>query len=173
MAVLRHNSGKIYTSIPNINRLIAPNKIGKFTISAKLEKQLLKPVAKQNKLDKFIPKELKNYCHRKGALVSTGGITIWKGSDATIKQLLERSRRFHINHGPEVKFLFAGSIIYFLRDFSLLLQAGDWIYMDGKTDHSTIATDDYFFTFVNYLSLPFPEFILHQEFTQTKERLLY
>lgn len=178
MPILRDESGIVYTAIDTINRLIAPSEVGIFEISAEAKKLVEKPLDKNSKIYSFIPSEMDAYCRAKGLMPSVA-ITYWSGCDEKVHDRVKRSRAPHTNSAGnnELHFVFAGAMIIYVDNgngqYAVLLQPGDWIYIDGQSEAWPKLTHEKYFTLASYHSAPLaPVDEYHKElrYTETKEK---
>lgn len=159
MALLRIESGEIFTSLSKINKIIAPQEIGEFVIPVEVKKWVSQPLNNEEiqSLYQYIPPSLEKYCADK-KVMRTSAWCAWEGSDVTIKKRIADSGIPHTDYGDEVHACFAGSLIFYFeqsgKQFALLIQAGDWIFIKKGIPVWAKPTMDYFFTFASYHADP-------------------
>lgn len=173
MSVLIDNNGNAYTNEQSINNLLSPVKIGKFLISAEATKFITDDLneTNANQLFQFVPTA---GIHRDKKLIPTKA-SIFKSIAGQLSQSRsEASQTPHINSGDESHFFFDGSyIIYFNIDkqhFSLIVQAGDWLFIPANIEHWIKETADHYLVIVSYHSEPFDIFHSKVKYTNTKSR---
>ena len=177
MPVLRDESGTVYTLSSAINPLIAPSETGVFELKAKAKKLVEKPLSKQgaSEIYKYIPPQMEAYCEKR-ELIPTVAISYWSGCPEAVHKRVKKSLSPHTNGlgNNEVHFLFSGAIIIYLDNghgqYALLLQPGDWIYIDGLSEAWPKLTHEKSFTLASYHSAPLTpidEFHKDLKFTNT------
>jgi hypothetical protein len=154
MAILRLDSGALYSTLTAINALIAPHELGQFKLSYSNQLKLAKPLPLENieLLYSLIPLNLEKYCLKKG-LSRTGAACLSKTSPEMLKQRITESALPHIDLGDEVHVCFGGSLVFYFQtqqQFALILQPGDWIFIKSGLPVWVKPTEDYFFSFVSY-----------------------
>jgi cupin superfamily acireductone dioxygenase involved in methionine salvage len=155
LAVLRKETGEIYSSVKEINFLISPNKIEHFELNKELHDLVAAPLDASSSVAIYqhMPKELENYRQQKKLLL-TNAITVWEKSDASVKERLRVSTRPHLSPCDAIFCVLAGAMIFYLQipqgQFALLLQPGDWIYLVSGSNAWTKLTDDNYCTIVTY-----------------------
>jgi cupin superfamily acireductone dioxygenase involved in methionine salvage len=173
MSILIDQNGKVFVNESAVNKLLSPVQIGKFVIShdAKqfIEAELNESNA--NQLFQFIPKDMHAFCQDK-KLIPTKA-SIFKRQAIELSQTRsEASQTPHINSGEESHFFFDGSyIIYFNingQHFSLIVQAGDWIFIPADIEHWIKETADHYLVIVSYHCEPFEIFHSKVKYTTTK-----
>lgn len=154
MAILRSKTGDLYTSLKSMNDLVAPNRIGSFSIPSKALELVQEPLNEKTGIEiyHYIPKELDAACG-KWELIPTKAFTIVDEANEKFKL----SKTPHINNWGEAHFIFAGALIIYLNMpplFALLLQPGDWFYNQGMTEHWVKLTKERFCTLASYHAAP-------------------
>lgn len=178
MPIMRDEAGIVYTSIDKMNSLIQPNEMGIFELSATAKQCAAKPLDAESakKIYQYIPKNNDEYLKQKG-LMPTVAITYWSGSSEAVHERVKRSLVPHTNspNNNEAHFLFAGAMILYLDaghgQFAVVLQPGDWIYIDGRSDAWPKLTDEKYFTLASYHSSPLApvdEFHKQVKYTNTQ-----
>jgi cupin superfamily acireductone dioxygenase involved in methionine salvage len=180
MPILRDEFGAVYTSLSTINPLIAPSEVGVFEISPAAKKLAEKPLDAAGIVEiyKHIPPDIDSYFrHRK--LAPTVAITYWSGCNEKVHERVKKSLSPHTNSAGnnEVHFIFAGALIIYIDNghgqYAVLLQPGDWIYIDGQSEAWPKLTHEKYFTLASYHSAPLSpidEFHKQLKFTNTQEK---
>ena len=141
MPILRDENGVVYTSLEYINQLISPTEVGVF------------------KLNKHVPKALDIYFRQKGMQPST---TLSYDTEAheNVHERIQRSLLPHTNGvgNNEAHLILSGTLIIYIDNgqgqYAVLLQAGDWIYIDGKSEAWLKLTFEKSFILTSYHSAP-------------------
>ncbi|RUR09526.1 cupin domain-containing protein [Legionella sp. km772] len=154
MALLRLESGAIYSSLTNINPLIAPHELGQFALTYEASLKLAVPnnIKDPSYLFSLIPAQLEQYCKAKG-LTRTGAAFLNKEAPAGLKQRVKDSSQPHLDFGDEVHICFAGSLIFYFQtqeQVALILEPGEWLFIKANSPVWVKPTADYFFSFVSY-----------------------
>lgn len=154
MALLRLETGTVYSSIESINHLIAPHELGQFDLvyEEKLKLTNSKKLEDPSYLFSLIPPSLEHYCLTKG-LIRTGAACLNKDAPESLKQRVTESGLPHLDFGDEVHVCFAGSLIFSFQtqhQSALILQPGEWIFIKANSPVWVRPTEDYFFSFVSY-----------------------
>lgn len=153
MALLRLESGSLYSSITKINAQIAPHELGQFELAHNIKLKLAESsLSDTSYLFSLIPPSLEHYCSAKG-LSRTGAAFLNKDAPEGLKQRLIESELPHLDLGDEVHICFAGSLIFYFQtqqQSALVLQPGEWIFIKANTPVWVKPTEDYFFSFVSY-----------------------
>lgn len=172
MGVLIDENGKVLTDENFINELLSPVLIGKFIISNEAH-NLLADLSDDNanQLFQFIPKEMQDFCRNKNLIPTKA--SIFKENDQVSTQTRsEASQTPHINVGDELHFFFDGSyVIYFNiknQHFSLIVQAGDWLFIPADVEHWIKGTGDHYLVIVSYHCEPFEIFHSKVKYTNTQ-----
>ncbi len=153
MAILQIESGEIFISSIEINKIIAPHKIGEFTLEPALKNLLAFPIKATITQQLRAPKTLDQEWTKKG-LIKTGGGCLWQGADERLKNRINTSMLPHLDYGDEAHVCFAGGlIIYFLianTQMALIMQPQNWIFIKQGLPVWAKPTNDYFLTFISY-----------------------
>lgn len=172
MSVLFDANGKVLTIETVVNQLLSPVHIGKFIIPNEAH-NLLNDLSDDNVnlLFQFIPKEMQDICKNKN-LIPTKASIFKKKEPALIQNRSEASQIPHVNAGDELHFFFDGSyIIYFNinnQHFSLIVQAGDWLFIPANVEHWIKETEDHYLVIVSYHCEPFEIFHSKVKYTNTQ-----
>ena len=178
MPILRNESGIVYTSLQEINPLIAPSEVGVFKIHSEAEVLLKNPLDSKTSVEiyKYIPSDL-DHSFRQRGLNPSVAISYWSGSDEKVHDRVKRSLAPHTNSvgNNEVHLIVSGALIIYIDNgqgqYATLLQPGDWIYIDGKSEAWPKLTFESSFTLVSYHSSPLApvdEFHKDLKFTATE-----
>lgn len=155
MALLRLESGAIYSSVMEINQKIAPHQCGHFDLSYENQRRFAEPLKHEpaSVLYPFIPESLNSYCLAKG-LIRSGAASFSSNSAESVKQRITDSALSHLDLGDEVHICFGGGLIIYLQinemQMALVVQAGDWIFIKRDCPVWVKPTSDYLFNFVSY-----------------------
>ena len=175
MSILIDSKGKVFTREDLVNQMLFPVQVGNFIISHEA-KQFIKIELDEdnvNQLFKFIPNNMLSLCQEKNLIQTKASIFKTK-SEETSRSRSEASQIPHINSGDELHFFFDGSyIIYFSingEHFSLIVQAGDWLYIPANVEHWIKGTEDHYLVIVSYHCEPFEIFHTKVKYTTTKSR---
>ncbi len=174
MSILINQNGGVSANDIAINHMLLPAQIGKFAISHKAA-QFIKEELNENNVNKlfqFISNELQSLCLDKGLIQTKASIFKTQASEMLSQTRSNDSQTPHINAGDELHFFFDGSyIIYFNvnnQHYSLIVQAGDWLFIPSGIEHWIKETEDRFLIIVSYHCEPFDEFHSKVSYTSTK-----
>lgn len=124
-----------------------------------------------NLLFQFIPTD---GIHRDKKLIPTKASIFKNTAQESSQSRSAASQIPHINSGDESHFFFDGSyIIYFNisdQHFSLIVQAGDWLYIPANIEHWIKETEDHHLVIVSFHCEPFETFHSKVKYTNTKSR---
>ena len=175
MCILIDQNGKIFATDDSINQILSPVQIGNFSINSEAKKFIKSEMNEDNtnKLFDFISQDMLSFCHEK-KLIQTKASIFKKSAEQISQSRSDASQIPHINSGNEIHFFFDGShIIYFNikeQHYSLIVQAGDWLYIPANIEHWIKETEDHYLIIVSYHSEPFEEFHSKVKYTSTKSR---
>lgn len=117
MPILRNEFNTVFTSILEINPLIAPCKIGSFKITPEAESIVKIPLDLEQsiKIYQYVPPDLDITFKQKGLKPSVA-FSYWTGSDEKVHERINRSLNPHTNNkgNNEAHLLFSGSIIIYI-----------------------------------------------------------
>lgn len=170
MSLLIDQSGKIYANDSLVNQHLSPVQIGKFEISEDAKKFIATGLNESNadQLFQFIPQEMDQFCRQEKELIPTKA-SVFKEAPRSVT-----SQRPHINEGDEIHFFFDGSyVIYFNvndQHYSLIVQAGDWLYIPADVEHWIKPTEDHYLIIVSYHCEPYDVFHTKVEYTDTNSK---
>ena len=175
MCVLIDSNGKIFATEDSINQILSPVQVGIFSIFNEA-KDFIKTEMNEgnaNKLFDFIPQDMLIFCQEK-KLIQTKASVFKKSAEQLSQSRSDASQTPHINSGNEIHFFFGGSyIIYFNikgQHYSLIVQAGDWLYIPADVEHWIKETEDHYLVIVSYHSEPFEIFHSKVKYTTTKSQ---
>ena len=173
MSILIDSKGKVFTREDLVNQKLSPAQIGNFIISHEAN-QFIKAELDEdnvNQLFQFIPNNMRSLCQEKN-LIQTKASVFKKQAEESSQSRSEASQIPHINSGDELHFFFDGSyIIYFNingEHFSLIVQAGDWLFISANVEHWIKGTEDHYLVIVSYHCEPFEIFHTKVKYTTTK-----
>jgi cupin superfamily acireductone dioxygenase involved in methionine salvage len=175
MCILVDQSGKIFANENSINQLLSPVQAGNFVISNEAKKFTNREMneSNANRLFDFIPQDMLAFCEDK-KLIQTKASIFKKSAEQVSQSRSDASQIPHINSGNEVHFFFDGSyIIYFNvndQHYSLIVQAGDWLFIPADVEHWIKGTEDHYLVIVSYHSEPFETFHSKVNYTNTKSK---
>lgn len=173
MSILINAQGKVLADEEAINLLLSPVKVGHFSISDSAKDFLQDRLSAENvnQLFQFIPDEMQAFCRYKN-LIPTRASIFQTQADKNSQTRSSASQTPHINEGNEIHFFFAGSyLMYFNIDndhYSLIVQAGDWLFIPADIEHWIKPTEDHYLVMVSYHSESFDEFHGKVRYTNTK-----
>jgi cupin superfamily acireductone dioxygenase involved in methionine salvage len=178
MPILRSELGEVYTSVETMNSFLSPSEVGCFKINSRAKKLTKTPItsAKNAKLYKQVPLPVDAYFRQK-KLSPSVAITYWYGSSEQVHERIKRSLQPHTNSigNNEAHLLFAGALIMYIDNgqgqYAVLMQPGDWIYIDGQSEAWPKLTHEKNFTIASYHSAPITpidEFHKQLKFTNTQ-----
>jgi len=175
MSILIDSKGKVFAKENLVNQILSPVQTGKFIISHEagqfIENELNEENA--NKLFQFIPANMHVLCQEK-KLIKTKASVFKKQEGELSHSRSESSQTPHINSGDELHFFFDGSyIIYFNikeQHHSLIVQAGDWLFIPANVEHWIKETEDHYLVIVSYHCEPFEIFHTKVKYTTTKSQ---
>jgi cupin superfamily acireductone dioxygenase involved in methionine salvage len=176
MSLLIDQNGHVFENSVRINQLLSPVQVGRFIISDDAREFMKNDMDDSNvdHLFRFIPKEMDQLCRQTKGLVPTKASVFKLTQQAGSQERSDASQTPHINAGNEVHFFFDGSyIIYFSIDsshYSLIVQAGDWLYIPANVEHWIKPTEDNYLVIVSYHSEPFEIFHSKVTYTQTQSK---
>jgi mannose-6-phosphate isomerase-like protein (cupin superfamily) len=175
MCILIDSNGKIFANEASINRILSPVQVGNFSICNEA-KNFIKAEMNEgnaNRLFDFIPQDMLIFCQEK-KLIQTKASVFKKSAEQLSQSRSDASQTPHINSGNEIHFFFDGSyIIYFNikgQHHSLIVQAGDWLYIPADVEHWIKETEDHYLVIVSYHSEPFEIFHSKVKYTTTKSQ---
>lgn len=176
MSLLISQNGEIFGNDVLINQRIFPVQVGKFRISDDANKFIMTSLDESNaeKLFQFIPQKMDQFCRNEKRLIPTKASVFKRQPEDASQKRSESSQTPHINEGNEVHFFFGGSYrMYFnINDhhYSLIVQAGDWLYIPAHVEHWIKPTQDNYLIIVSYHSEPFDVFHTKVTYTNTKSK---
>lgn len=173
MSILIDQNGGVFANNGVLNQLLSPVQVGKFIISYEAKQFIKDELNEHNtsKLFQFISKDMNIICQDK-KLIQTKA-SIFKKCVQKVSQIRsEASQKPHINEGDEMHFFFDGSYIMYFnigeQHFSLIVQAGDWLFIPANVEHWIKETEDHYLVIVSYHSEPFELFHTKVRYTDTK-----
>lgn len=180
MSLLIDPTGKVFENEAIVNQHLSPVQIGKFEISIETKEFINKELNDSNtdQLFGFIPEEMDQFCRQDRKLIPTKAsifrLNPQEKQQDTAQKRSESSQTPHINEGNEIHFIFEGSyIIYFnIKDqhYSLIVQAGDWLYIPSNVEHWIKPTEDNYLIIVSYHCEPFDLFHTKVRYTTTESK---
>lgn len=169
MSILIDPKGRVFAKEGVVNQLLEPVQIGKFVISDKAKQFIVNALneGNVNQLFHFIPEDMQTLCQEKKLIPTKASIFKKQGEERS-----EVSQTPHINAGDELHFFFDGSYVIFFningQHYSLIVQAGSWIYLPADVEHWIKETEDRYLVIVSYHCEPFEVFHTKVRCTDTK-----
>jgi len=175
MSILINSNGKVFSKENLVNQILSPVQSGSFIVSHEA-KQFIQDELNEdnaNQLFQFVPNNMRSLCQEK-KLIQTKASVFNKQAEESSQSRSEASQTPHINSGDELHFFFDGSyVIYFNikgEHFSLIVQAGDWLFIPANVEHWIKETEDHYLVIVSYHCEPFEIFHTKVKYTTTKSQ---
>lgn len=170
MSLLIDKSGKIYENDSLVNQHLSPVQIGKFGISNEARQFIATDLNESNadQLFQFIPQEMDQFCRQNKKLIPTKA-SVFKEAPRSVT-----SQTPHINEGDEIHLFFDGSYVMYFnvngQHYSLIVQAGDWLYIPAGMEHWIKPTEDHYLIIVSYHCEPYDVFHTKVTYTDTQSK---
>jgi cupin superfamily acireductone dioxygenase involved in methionine salvage len=108
------------------------------------------------------------FCRQKKKLIPTKA-SVFKEAPRSVT-----SQMPHINEGDEIHFFFDGSYVMYFnvngQHYSLIVQAGDWLYIPAGVEHWIKPTEDQYLVIVSYHCEPYDVFHTKVTYTDTQSK---
>lgn len=170
MSILIDQGGKIYENDSLVNQHLSPVQIGKFGVSEGAKKFITSGLNESNadQLFQFIPQEMDQFCRQEKKLIPTKA-SVFREAPRSVT-----SQTPHINEGDEIHFFFDGSYVMYFnvngQHYSLIVQAGDWLYIPAGVEHWIKPTEDQYLVIVSYHCEPYDVFHTKVTYTDTQSK---